>query len=614
MNPPSPSALLRFLGYARPYLHLIVLATLCGVLKFLLPATLALSLQYITNHFSASTPGSTPNPVYRWTEGYLDAVAATLPAAWNAGTDWGKFNILAGTLAIAYTLWAVANYGRGYLAQLASHRLILDLRVDLYERITRMGHSFFKSQQSGGIVSRLMSDVALAQNFVGSAMTNIWMDLASCIFYLALLFAMDAPLTWAALAVFPLYIAAMRLFGRASKRTSTQVQEALEDFSGDLQERIAGIDVVKSFAAEQRELRTFFTSARRLLGLLMANSRVTNAASTVTQWITEMATLVIVWYGSYRLLQGRIEAGTVVAFILLVRQLYFPMNRISEMNTILQNSLAAIDRIFEMMDREPDVKEAPTARHPGRLTGGLRFEDVDFSYGGRFPTLHGIQLDIAPGESVALVGPSGAGKSSLIQLIPRFYDPTRGRILLDGTDLRDLKLKALRSQIGIVAQETLLFSGTIRDNLEYGRHEATDAEIEQAARAAYIHDFILSLPEGYDTVIGERGARLSGGQRQRLALARAFLKDPRILILDEATSALDSESEGLIQKALEDLLRHRTSLMIAHRLSTVLKADRIVVMDQGRIVDAGPHRDLLARCALYQRLYRAQFGDDPPAS
>jgi ABC-type multidrug transport system fused ATPase/permease subunit len=610
---PSPSALSprsslrRFLGYVWPYSGLIARATGCGMLKFVLPSTMALSFRFLTDRLVPAHVSGAPAPqdvIARALDRYLTWFGAELGPFWT--TPWGAFDLLMLTLIGVYAVWAVALYYRSQWAQLAGHRVMMDLRSDLYRHIHRLSHSFFQGNQSGGIVSRLTADIALAQNFVGSAMTNIWMDLVTCAVYVYVLGSMDLPLTAASLVVFPFYLGSMRWFGKRSKHTSLEVQEAMEAFSGDVQERIAGFQLIKSFVAERREGLSFFQRSRRLLDLTLHNAHITNLSNAVVQWLTQMATLGLVWYGGQRLMLGTISVGTVVAFILLVRELYFPINRISEMNTVLHNSLAAIDRIFEVFDLEPDVADGPHAKPVRQIQGRVSLEHVSFGYRAAALVLHDISVDIRPGEMLALVGPSGAGKSSFVQLVPRFYDPQAGRVLLDGVDVRELRVRELRAQIGIVAQENLLFSGSVLDNILYGRPRASRAEVVRAARSAHAEEFIDQLPEGYDTLIGERGAKLSGGQKQRLALARVFLADPRVLILDEATSALDSESEQLIQRSLAELMKSRTSIVIAHRLSTILSAQRIVVLDHGRVIEIGNHAELLRREGLYARLYRAQ--------
>jgi subfamily B ATP-binding cassette protein MsbA len=608
MASPKRRALTRFLAYVRPYTRLIVLATLCGMAKFILPSSMALTLKFITDRLvttGTASDSASSDIIVRAFEAYLAWTARFLPSAWR--NSWGAFNVLVVTLLVIYAFWGVALYYRSYLANLAGHRTILDLRTDLYRHLNRLSHSFFQAHQSGAIVSRLMADVALAQNFVGNAMTNIWMDLVTCIFYVYVLFAMDAHLAAAAMIVFPFYILSMRGFGARTTKTSREVQEATEILSGEVQERVANIHVVKIFRAEKREVKGFFASARRLFDLTMANVRVSALSNSIVQWLTQMATLGMIWYGSYRLVHGKTSMGTVIAFILLLRELYFPVNRISELNSVIHNSLAAIERVFEFFDTQPDVKEAESAARATNVEGGLCFDNVTFGYQPSRPVLHDLTLTIRPGEVIALVGPSGAGKSSLIQLIPRFYDPQSGRVLLDGKDVRTLSLRDLRAQVGMVSQETLLFSGTAMENIRYGRPGATDDEVRAAAEAAHAHEFITALPHGYQTLLGERGCRLSGGQKQRIAIARAFLADPKILILDEATSALDSESEALIQDSLAQLMRGRTSIVIAHRLSTVLDSDRIAVMDGGRVVEVGSHDELVTRGGLYARLYHTQF-------
>jgi ABC-type multidrug transport system fused ATPase/permease subunit len=609
--PPQRSALRRFLGYVKPYAGLILLATFCGIFKLCVPATMAIAQAYVIDALVPNLIGGKAperhDISYAWTIALINWAAEKLPASWHADTPWGQLNVLMVFLTLIYCVWGISQFARMYLSQLAGHRVILDLRTDLYQHVTRMSHSFFQTHQSGGIVSRLMSDIALAQNFVGSAMSAIWMDLSVCVFFIVLMFSMDVPLTLASLVVFPLYIWSIKKYGRAAKQTTKAVQEALEDFSGDVQERVAGINVVKSFAAEGRESRSFFHGARGLYDLTMRAARVTAINSALTQWLTQMATMAILWYGGYRLVTGQVSLGVIIGFLTLVRELYMPMNRISDMNTVLNNSLAAIDRVFEVFDIQPDVQQKADAKKLGRLNGRITFDKVTFGYTPERAVLSDINLDIRPGEVVALVGSSGAGKSTMVQLVPRFYDVQQGRVLIDDVDVRDVTLRSLRSQIGVVAQETLLFSGSVRDNLLYGKPGASEEEMIAAAQAAHAHEFIMELADGYDSLLGERGAKLSGGQKQRVAIARAFLSNPRILILDEATSALDSESEALIQEALAELMKGRTNIVIAHRLSTILGADRIAVMQNGRIVDCAPHGVLLERCGLYANLYNTQF-------
>jgi subfamily B ATP-binding cassette protein MsbA len=384
----------------------------------------------------------------------------------------------------------------------------------------------------------------------------------------------------------------------------------LGDFSGELQEKIAGVSVVKAFNREQHEARRFYRSSRTLLDLTLHNVALSSANQAGTTLLTSVAPLIVVWAASTMILHGTLSVGTMIAFYAYLGSLYLPLQRFSELSVVVSNSLAAIERIFEFFDIRPEVAEARDARPLQGAAGRVSFRNVSFSYPSRrngHPVLSAINLDVEPGETVAIVGRSGAGKSTLVSLIPRFYDVSEGAVCIDGIDVRRLTLASLRDHIGIVPQDSILFSGTLQENLLYGKPDATEAEVLAAARAANADEFIVQLPEGYLTIVGERGIRLSGGQRQRVAIARTFLKDPPILILDEATAALDSESENLIHDALRRLMRGRTTFIIAHRLSTVMNADRIVVIEQGTIREIGRHADLLARGGVYTQLYEEQF-------
>jgi subfamily B ATP-binding cassette protein MsbA len=473
-----------------------------------------------------------------------------------------------------------------------------------------MSHQFFASQRSGAIVSRFMSDVALAQNFVGSALTNVWMDGASLIFVISILFYLEARLAWVALAVMPCYVFLIRYMSPRIKKASRRSQEKLEEISGDLQEKIAGMSVIKAFHQEHREARRFFHSSHELSDMFMYNVHLNSLNQAFSGFLTTVAPLVVVWIAAIFVLRLQMTVGTMIAFYSFLGSLYFPLQRFSELGLIVSNSLAAIERIFEYFDMPPQITEKPNAAVlPPRLRGHVRFEHVHFAYEHQMPTLMDINFEIKPGEMVALVGASGSGKSTLVSLIPRFYDVFSGRVLLDGYDVREVTFKSLRRQIGIVLQDSILFSTTLRENLLYGRPKAAAAELYAAAEAANAMEFIKTLPQAFDTVIGERGIKLSGGQRQRIAIARAFLMDPRILILDEATSSLDSESEHLIQEALARLMRGRTTIVIAHRLSTVVEADKIVVLNNGRVVEIGRHSELMAHGGHYAFLARRQFRD-----
>jgi ATP-binding cassette, subfamily B, putative efflux pump len=572
----------RFLGYAKPYWKYVAAATAAGLIKFLAPLVFPWMLKVL-----------------------LDDVIL------NSGIDRADkeqtlLHLVVAVLAVN-AVWMMATYYRSVYAAIAGHRMMRDLRVALFDHVQRLSHAFFTRHQTGAIVSRLVNDISLAQNFVGSALTNVWMDLALLAALIAILLSIHPVLTLVSLMLMPVYLFALRAVGPRIRRTSKEVQQRLEVLSGGLHEKVAGVAVVKGFARESAETQLFTEHANKLLKKVLYSVRFTALNEVMVGFVVHTAPVLVVWYGVSQILDERLSVGQLTQFLLYLGMFYYPLQRLSDLSVVLSNALAAIERVFEYFDTQPHVVTHPQATALTECRGRIQFEHVDFSYDATRPILVNVDFAILPGQTVALVGPSGAGKSTVANLVPRFYDPSAGRLLLDGRDLRDIELTSLRRHIGVVNQETILFSGTVQENLLLAKPDATVDDIVAALDAANALEFVRELPEGLSTEIGERGAVLSGGQKQRLAIARAFLKNPRILILDEATSSLDSRSERHIQEALGRLLRERTSIVIAHRLSTVLRADQIVVLDAGRVIDIGKHVELLARGGLYAQLYHEQF-------
>jgi ATP-binding cassette, subfamily B, putative efflux pump len=571
----------RFLGYARPYLPYVIAATLCGLVKFLAPLAFPWMLKVMLDDVVLNTS--------------LD----------SAAREQMILRLVVSVL-LVNVAWMVATYYRSVLAAVAGHRLIRDLRIALFSHVQRLSHDFFTRHQTGAIASRVVNDISLAQNFVGSALTNVWMDAILLIALIVILISIHPTMTLISLVLMPIYIAALRAMGPRIRNSSQEVQQRLEVLAGELHEKVAGVAVVKGFARESAEATRFAAHANKLLHRILNSVRFTATNEVAVGFVVHTAPVLVVWYGVHQIMQGRLTVGALTQFLLYLTMFYSPLQRLSDLSVVLSNALAAIDRIFEYFDTQPHVAERTNPIRLSECQGHIELEHVQFGYDGE-SILKDISLTLLPGQSVAFVGPSGAGKSTLASLVPRFYDPTGGVIRLDGHDLRDLSLDSLRANIGIVNQETILFSGTVLENLLLAAPNATQEQIIAALEAADALEFVQKLPDGLATEVGERGAVLSGGQKQRLAIARAFLKDPKILILDEATSALDSQAERRIQAATARLLTNRTSIVIAHRLSTVLRADQIVVLEAGRIVEIGRHQELLSRGGLYAQLYHEQF-------
>jgi subfamily B ATP-binding cassette protein MsbA len=525
-----------------------------------------------------------------------------------ANNDKTIFTLLPFAVLILFAIRAACRFLNDYFIRTAGELAIQDIRNDIYRSSMNLGLRFFQKNSTGALMSRVMSDVGVMQNGVANVVTSICRDGFSAISLLVVIFYRSWQLALITFIVIPLTVFSAQKIGKRIKRLSGKSQEKIGDVASLLQETFSGIKVVKAFGLGEWMTQRFHAATADYYIFIRKAIKYGSISTPVIEMITSLGIAGVIWVGGSMVMSGKLTSAEFFSFITAMVLVYKPIKSLNNSYNIIQASIGAAIRVFEVIDEKPEISDAENVVSIGRVAGDVEFRDVSFAYDGEMVINH-IHLSARHGEIIALVGPSGGGKSTLVSLIPRFYDVTEGAILFDGVDIRVIGMKDLIRQVALVDQETMLFNDTIANNIRYGNFNATDSEVESAAHAAFAHDFIMEMPEGYATTIGDRGTRLSGGQRQRLCIARALIKNAPILILDEATSALDTESEQMVQKALDNLMTNRTTFVIAHRLSTILHADKILVLENGRIVESGSHKELLNNSGLYSRLCSLQFGD-----
>ncbi|OFQ89922.1 ABC transporter ATP-binding protein [Staphylococcus sp. HMSC065A08] len=573
----------RYIQFVKPYKWRIIATILVGILKFGIPMLIPLLIKYVIDDIINNGAISVEE----------------------------KFARLGIALGIAVFIFVIVRppieFLRQYLAQWTSNKILYDIRKRLYNHLQALSARFYANNQAGQVISRVINDVEQTKDFILTGLMNIWLDCITIIIALSIMFVLDVKLTLAAIIVFPVYILTVYFFFGRLRNLTRKRSQALAEVQGFLHERVQGMSVIKSFAIEDNEAVNFDKHNSNFLQRAFTHTRWNAYSFAAINTVTDLGPLIVIGSGAVLAINGSITVGTLAAFVGYLEQLFGPLRRLVSSFTTLTQSFASMDRVFQLMDESYDIKNKKGALPLEIQEGRIEINNVSFRYNADESTiLNHINLDIEQGETVAFVGMSGGGKSTLINLIPRFYDVTDGEIKIDGTNIKSYLTGSLRHQIGLVQQDNVLFSDTIKENILLGRPDATDEEVIAAAKMANAHDFIMELTDGYDTEVGERGVKLSGGQKQRISIARIFLNNPSIIILDEATSALDLESESIIQDALNILSKDRTTLIVAHRLSTITHADKIVVIENGEIVESGTHQELLAKKGAYEHLYSIQ--------
>jgi len=579
----------QYMKFVYPYKWQILWTIIIGILKFAIPLLIPLILKYVIDNI-------------------IDA---------NNLADSAKISKLFWLMSISFGIFLILRppieYIRQYLAQWVGSKILYDIRDKLFDHIQKLSLRYYSNTKTGEIISRVIHDVEQTKNFVITGLMNLWLDLITILIAISIMMTMDFWLTIVAIILFPFYGFAVKYFYGRLRGLTRERSQALAEVQGHLHERVQGIPVTRGFALEDYEQEQFDERNKNFLNKALIHTSWNAKTFAATNTITDLAPLLVIAFAAYQVITGNLTMGTMVAFVGYMERVYSPLRRLVNASTVLTQSIASIDRVFEFYNEPYDISDRENAIQLGRVDGSVEFNNVSFHYNDDDgPVLNGVNLSVEKGETIALVGMSGGGKSTLISLIPRFYDVTGGSIKVDGIDIRDVKARSLRDNIGMVLQDNILFSESIAMNIRMGNPEATDEEVVAAAKAANADEFINDLPFGYDTLVGERGVRLSGGQQQRIAIARVFLKNPPILIFDEATSALDLESEQNIQVALEKLASERTTFIVAHRLATITHADRIVVIEHGRIQEVGSHEELMRKKGSYYELFEVQNLDKVP--